>query len=206
VTTPAWDSSTGSLQQWERPDSSAPWRKSGEAAPVAVGGHGLAWGLGLHEIPKGDEGPRKKEGDRRAPAGMFRLTGAFGFAPEARGKLPWQQITATTEAVDDPASQFYNRVVDRQRVDQPDWHSSEHMAAIPGYALGVVVAHNPRNIPGAGSCIFLHLWSGKRVGTAGCTVLREGDLLALVRWLDPARQPVLIQLPEAVMRRDLKGF
>ena len=206
VTTPAWDSSTGSLQRWERPDSSAPWRRAGEAAPVAVGEHGLAWGLGLHTIPKGDEGPRKKEGDRRAPAGMFRLPGAFGFAPEAVGKLPWQRITATVEAVDDPASRFYNRIVDRQHIDQPDWHSSEHMAAIPAYALGIVVAHNPQNIPGAGSCIFMHLWSGKRAGTAGCTVLRESDLLTLVRWLDPARQPVLVQLPETVMRRELEGF
>ena len=74
------------------------------------------------------------------------------------------------------------------------------MAAIPAYALGIVVEHNPRNIPGAGSCIFIHLWRGAKTGTAGCTILREADLFTLARWLDASRQPVLIQLPDAILR------
>lgn len=175
---------------------------AGGAVTVLVGEHGLGWGLGLHRLPDQDDGPHKAEGDRKGPAGMFRLTGAFGLGAAPVGRLPWQPVTASLEAVDDPASRFYNRIVDRARMAEPDWHSSEHMAAIPGYALGLVVAHNPQNVAGAGSCIFIHLWRGDRAGTAGCTVLREADLHTLVRWLDPARQPVLIQFPEAVMRRE----
>ena len=196
VTTPSWASPAGTLQRWERAGDGAPWKMAGPPVAVLVGEHGLAWGLGLHRVPERDDGPRKKEGDRRAPAGIFPLTMAFGLGPDAVGRLPWQPITASLEAIDDPASRFYNRIVDRRIVTKPDWHSSEHMAAIPDYALGVVVAHNPRNIPGAGSCIFLHLWRGARNGTAGCTVLRQPDLFALVSWLDATRHPVLIQLPQ----------
>jgi D-alanyl-D-alanine dipeptidase len=201
VKTAGWDSATGSLQRWERAGPQAPWKKVGGEVPVAVGEHGLAWGLGLHEIPKDDGTPHKKEGDHRAPAGVFRLTSAFGFGAEPVGKLPWRQITPAMEAIDDPASRFYNRIVDRREIEKPDWRTSEHMATIPAYALGVVVEHNPRILPGAGSCIFMHLWRGTKAGTAGCTALREADLNALVRWLDESRQPVLIQLPDAIMDR-----
>ena len=205
VLAPSWNASRATLQRWARESSTAGWKQVGRAVPVMVGERGLGWGLGLHRHAP-DEGPIKAEGDRRAPAGVFAVTGAFGKAGRAVGKLPWQQVSPTLEAVDDPKSRYYNRIVDRARIDAPDWQSSERMATIPDYALGIVVAHNPRNLPGAGSCIFIHLWLGQRSGTAGCTVLRESDMLELMSWLDPASEPVLVQLPRAVAERDLRGF
>jgi L,D-peptidoglycan transpeptidase YkuD (ErfK/YbiS/YcfS/YnhG family) len=205
VIAPSWSASTATLQRWARDSSAGRWEPVGKAVPVMIGERGLGWGLGLHRAAS-DEGPRKAEGDRRAPAGVFALTGAFGKVGRATGRLPWQQVSPTLEAVDDPKSRYYNRIVDRARIEAPDWRSSERMAAIPDYALGIVVAHNPRHLPGAGSCIFIHLWLGPRAGTAGCTILREADLLELLRWLDPASDPVLVQLPHAVAARDLRGF
>jgi len=63
------------------------------------------------------------------------------------------------------------------------------------YKWGVVVAHNPPAIPGAGSCIFLHVWKDARSATAGCTAMPEQDLVHLLRWLDPRARPVLVQMP-----------
>jgi D-alanyl-D-alanine dipeptidase len=206
VTAPEWNSNTGTLQLWERAGGDGGWTKAGAAVPVVIGRNGMGWGRGLHRIAEGDSGPRKKEGDGRAPAGMFRLTRAFGFAGEGATKLPWLAISKMTEAVDDSGSRYYNRIVDRNRVERVDWKSSEKMAEIPVYALGLVVAHNPENVPGEGSCIFVHLQGRNRTGTAGCTALREGDLRELVRWLDPARGPVMIQVPEAVARAEAKEF
>jgi D-alanyl-D-alanine dipeptidase len=68
------------------------------------------------------------------------------------------------------------------------------------YKWGVVVDHNPAAIPGAGSCIFLHVWKNAASPTAGCTAMRESDLAGLIRWLDPARHPILVQMPRAVYR------
>jgi D-alanyl-D-alanine dipeptidase len=121
-------------------------------------------------------------------------------------KLPYRPLTPTLEAVDDPASRYYNQMVDRARIAQPDWRSSEHLAAIPAYQLGLIVAHNPLSQPGGGSCIFIHRWMNGSRGTAGCTALREADLVVLVRWLDPAQRPLLVQLPREVMRQSLPGF
>ena len=202
VTAADWSASAATVRRFARTAPEAAWVPVGKAAPALVGERGLAWGLGLHTVPDGDAAPRKREGDRRSPAGVFRFTAAFGTREKIAGlKLPAVPLSPTLEAVDDPASRHYNRIVDRAGIALPDWHSAERMGAVRDYALGLVVAHNPHAVPGAGSGIFLHLWSGKRTGTAGCTVLRERDLTVLARWLDAAREPVLVQLPQALAPR-----
>lgn len=176
--------------------------------PALLGERGMGWGLGLHSDSR-MAGPRKVEGDRRAPAGVFRLGEAFGTKPRSartEWKLPFRELTTTTEAIDDPASRYYNRMVERAQIERPDWRSSEHMADIPAYRIGIIVEHNAQRQPGAGSCIFIHLWTKGDQGTAGCTALRENDLVTLLRWLDPAQQPLLIQLPKDVARQVLPGW
>ena len=194
VATESWTASPATVQRYSRASASGPWLRVGAAMPALVGERGLAWGLGLHPVPRGEE-RIKREGDRCAPAGVFRITGAFGVGDIGALRLPFQRLTPGLEAVDDPASRAYNRLVDRAALAQPDWRSSERLAASPHYALGLTIAHNPRAVPGAGSCIFLHLWLGRRTGTAGCTVLRRPALLALTRWLDAAQSPILVQAP-----------
>src|SRR5262249_1635032 len=44
--------------------------------------------------------------------------------------------------------------------------------------------------PGLGSAIFLHVSTGG--STAGCVSLPSTDLVALLRWLDPAQQPRIV--------------
>lgn len=199
VTAPEWRSTRGTLDRLERERAGAPWRRVGAEREVMLGENGLGWGIGLHETAP-QKSPRKREGDRRAPAGIFRLTGAFGFAPAANvpiSRFPYRKVVPGMEVVDDPASRFYNQIVQRASVPSPDWKSSERMAEIDEYELGIVVAHNPKNISGAGSCIFIHQRRSERRGTAGCTTLRPPDLLELVRWLDAKKNPTLIQLPRS---------
>jgi hypothetical protein len=45
------------------------------------------------------------------------------------------------------------------------------------------------------------VWSGSEKPTAGCTALSRGDLLELLRWLEPSKQPLLVQLPETLFPR-----
>ena len=64
---------------------------------------------------------------------------------------------------------------------------SEKMLRDDGlYKWGVFVEHNPAAAPGAGSCIFLHIWKDSTTPTTGCTAMAEKDLVKLLRWLDPA--------------------
>ncbi len=202
VTTAGWDSISGTLRRYTRNRAGAPWRAEGAPVPIVVGQTGLAWGdpaLGR----RGD--PRKHEGDGKAPAGRFPLGSAFGFATPAEAgwvRLPYRALDDGTECVDDTSSRHYNTVVDRDAVPRVDWRSAEHMRAIDLYRLGVIVQYNARPVRrGRGSCIFLHIWRGPTSPTSGCTAMPADELEAIVRWLDPARRPELVQLPAAEYAR-----
>jgi D-alanyl-D-alanine dipeptidase len=199
--TEGWDASAAMVQRWERARAGAPWNRVGDAVPAVVGRSGLGWGVGLHAMTAGD-GPVKREGDGRAPAGIFRLGTAFGYAPAdsvAWIRMPYRRSTPASECVDDGASAHYNTLVERTDVARPDWSSHEEMRRGDElYRLGVFVDHNAAPpVAGRGSCIFLHIWAGPTVGTAGCTAFAPARLEEIVRWLDPAARPVLIQLPRA---------
>lgn len=169
------------------------WKQKGETIPVTVGRTGLAWGLGEHKSSPPADFRIKLEGDGCSPAGVFRLAFAFGEAPAPVCKLPYIPITETLLAVDDPQSQSYNQIVDSAQVTK-DWASTEFMRREDGlYRRGIVVAHNPANQPGAGSCIFMHLWRGEGQPTAGCTAMRVENLERILAWLDPALEPRLVQ-------------
>lgn len=203
VTTRGWNEVPGTLQRFERTNVRASWQAVGAAVPIVVGRNGLAWGRGVN-APVKDDGPVKHEGDGRSPAGIFTLESAFGYASadSARWlKMPYRRATSTYECVDDTTSRFYNQTLERATVAS-DWHSSEIMRRTDNaYRWGVIVAHNMPARAAAGSCIFLHIWSGPSSGTAGCTAMAEPQLRAIMRWLDPAWHPLLIQLTDSEYAR-----
>jgi zinc D-Ala-D-Ala dipeptidase len=201
VTTTGWDSIAGTLYRFARGSATEGWRPIGAPVAVVVGRTGLAWGAGLY-VPAAGQRPAKHEGDGRSPAGVFRRGTAFGFGPvDSVGPLhvPYRQVSAATDCVDDTTSHYYNTLVDRDGVAHMDWSSAEHMREVdPGYQLGVFVNYNtaPR-VPGRGSCIFLHIWKGPASPTDGCTALDAAKLSDVVHWLDAAADPVLVQLTRA---------
>ena len=215
VTTSSWNAVEGQLRRYERATTQDKWRPVGEPASIVVGENGLGWGIGVMATD-GDHvrvasDPIKREGDGKAPAGVFALGTAFGYASQPlRGlKMPYLNLTPSIECVDDTGSKHYNRIVDRSVV-AADWNSSEHMRNTGElYRWGIVVDHNgivmERNAsppePGGGSCVFLHIWRGNHQGTAGCTAMAQLDLETLLTWLDPARKPLLVQLPEPAYKR-----
>jgi zinc D-Ala-D-Ala dipeptidase len=100
-----------------------------------------------------------------------------------------------------PTREYYNKLVDRSTVAKIDRRSSEQTRRDDVlYKWGVVVDHNRAAIPGAGSCIFLHIWKSSSAPTAGCTAMPESDLVRLIRWLNPTRHPILVQMPRAAYR------
>jgi D-alanyl-D-alanine dipeptidase len=193
-----WNAKTGTLRAYERTSPRRGWQMHGRVLPVVLGKKGMAWGRGLVEF---EVAPGKVEGDNKAPAGIFRLGPAFGYAPRSGArwiKLPYVPLTKNSEGIDDPHSRYYNKLVDRSKIAKVDWRSSEQMLRSDVlYKWGIVVAHNSAGTPGAGSCIFLHIWKNSSSATAGCTAMPEQDLVDLLRWLDPAKRPVLIQMPRA---------
>lgn len=192
------DKSPGILHRFERTTSDAGWQIYKNPTSVIVGKNGLAWGRGLQ---KNDSltGPLKEEGDHRSPAGIFKLSAAFGFTPvsEISGlNIPYIEITEMTECIDDPGSRFYNQLISTQNVDTKDWHSSEKMRrAEPWYEWGIIIGHNQNPQQNrSGSCIFLHNWAAPDDSTVGCTAMAPENMKELIYWLDSKKKPVLVQL------------
>lgn len=193
VLTPDWNATTGTMTRFDMRNGK--WERAAEPVAVIIGRSGLAWGRGIN-LETGS-GPVKAEGDGKSPAGVFRLGKAFGFADAPSWlRLPYLELTDTTECVDDSTSSHYNTVVDRASVPRVDWSSSEKMRSISVYEHGVEVVQNDPPRPRAGSCIFLHLVDPGGKPTAGCTSMSAGPMDALLRWVDPARRPLLVQLPQ----------
>lgn len=198
-----WESDGGRLQCFARERVDGEWLPVGNPVAVSLGRAGLAWGRGLHP-QVGGAGPEKHDGDGCAPAGIFAITALFGYAdpdtPFARAaKLPCLCATRDLKCIDDPASAHYNRIVYQTAIARPDWVSCEDMlGGDERYAVGAVVGHNcDPVVPGAGSCIFLHVWEAPGVPTAGCTAMSLADMTEISAWLDGAAPPLLVQLPQA---------
>jgi D-alanyl-D-alanine dipeptidase len=194
VTTKNWTDIQGTAQRYERHGPT--FQKIGDPFAVVVGKSGLAWGKGLTVVDPRD-GPIKREGDGKAPAGVFKLGTAFGYDKTAETQLPYQSLTPTIECVDDSQSKRYNQLVDGATVTK-DWNSSERMRRDDDmYRQGIFIEHNTPASAGAGSCIFFHIWRGPTSGTLGCTAMAPADIARLLKWLDPRQGALLVQLPEA---------
>jgi D-alanyl-D-alanine dipeptidase len=201
VTTDSWSSPQGTLRLYQRERPGHPWKAVGQPVTVVVGKNGLGWGTGML-IPnsRAASDPVKQEGDGKAPAGVFRLSRVFGYSlSEPPGwKMPYISLTPSLECVDDVNSKFYNQLVDTAAITA-DWgtHENEKMRRSDDlYRWGILVDHNANPpVPGGGSCIFMHIWRGPGQPTVGCTAMAQADLESVLAWLDPGRQPLLVQLP-----------
>lgn len=200
VVTDGWDATTGTLQRFELRDGR--WQAASMPSPISVGRNGAAWGLGLHPAQSG--GPQKQEGDGRAPAGVFTLGEAFGYAGEAATAMPYRPMQATSYCIDVPDSPLYNRIIDTRTEGEAAAKGSTepmrldlHNNGDPRYREGLVIGHNPTATPRAGSCIFAHLWRTPGEPTAGCTAMAAETMDGMLAWLRPDARPVFVLLPRA---------
>ena len=203
VVTPDWNATTGTLRKFERKGNE--WTQVDAADDIVVGRTGAAWGIGLHPA---QAGVQKKEGDGRAPAGVFAVGEAFGYAASAGTKLPYLALSASQYCIDVNGSPLYNRIVDAKEVGAEAVKESTepmrrdiHVDGDQRYREGFVIRHNPQNVSGMGSCIFAHLWKAPGAPTAGCTAMTPASMDALLGWLDPAKRPVFVLLPQAEYER-----
>jgi len=117
---------------------------------------------------------QKQEGDKKTPAGVYRLDGDY--------------------YVDDGNSRYYNQLANTKQV-QKDWNSAEDlMAQAPQYNYGLVLDYNSECTPGKGSAIFLHCpKSWNNTGTSGCISIPEEDMKKVVCQVDTGTKIVVVQ-------------
>ena len=194
VTSDSWNKIEGKMNVYEYKDKR--WVPVLSDIPVVTGRSGMAWGKGLHSQGL-NKGKLKKEGDGNSPAGIFYLSGLFGYE-DIRSEMNSIKVDSRTFCVDDSRSVYYNQIVRSDNVKK-DWNSAETMRMkSDAYKYGIFVDYNVKPaVPGMGSCIFMHIWSGRSSPTAGCTAMKEADILKLIDFLDKKKSPLLVQVPRA---------
>jgi L,D-peptidoglycan transpeptidase YkuD (ErfK/YbiS/YcfS/YnhG family) len=195
---PGWDSTKGRLQLFTREGQS--WRAAAPAWPVLYGRHGLAWGRGV--LGTGEPGMHKKERDRRAPAGLFRIGIIYTYdaALPAGSEFPFRTVTAADAWIDDPNHPDYNRhVIIPDPENPPRWFEKQKMRHGDfAYRWLVEIRHNSDPpVAGEGSAIFFHIRRGVDRPSAGCTTMAEANLVQLIRWLRAGKKPHYALLPRA---------
>ena len=172
------------------------WDKRGECwAPVA--GSWPAW-LGQRGISE-----NKREGDRTTPSGAFGFQRVmYGLGPNPGVRYRYHHIVCGDWWVEDSLSPFYNRFKHVRCGSKPPFRiTSEDMSKSPtSYRHLAVIDYNTNPIvPGRGSGIFLHVSHGNP--TLGCVSLALPQLLTILRWLQPAKQPLIVIGTRASIRR-----
>jgi D-alanyl-D-alanine dipeptidase len=182
------------LQRYEKEDY---WNKVGEVVLVTLGRSGLGYSS-LRQ-------PQKNEGDGRSPAGVFDIGSTFGYAPETNTSMPYFHADETLICVDDVNDLFYNKMTLINPSHPPK--SFETMRRRDDlYRHGAVIEYNRSGEKGRGSCIFFHLNRPTPSPTSGCTAMDEKPLLELLQWLDPNKNPRLLQIPASDCKEYQKEF
>lgn len=148
-------------------------RNHGRLFPCSIGGGGIT--------------ATKCEGDGATPVGAYRITGGMW----RRDRLAHPRGRALLGAgprdiwSDDPRDPNYNKL---SRSGACGFRHERMRRADGLYDLVLFTDHNLAAVPGTGSAIFVHLWRGARLPTAGCIAFRRTDLLWIwARWSPGSR-------------------
>ena len=196
---PDWNSSSVTLSFFERASAQQPWQLTLKPWTARIGKNGLVWGLGLHPLAR--NASIKREGDGRAPAGVFSLGDAWGHAASIakQPSMRYHIVTTRDLWIDDPQSPLYNHHYKLGHEPISAWELKQQMKQNdPAHALKLFIAHNasPPIQPGRGSAIFFHIWRRDGLAaSAGCTTMAPAMLATMIRRLDPQQQPLYVLLP-----------
>ena len=196
----SWNSTQTQLQAYRRKSGQDAWIAITPSFCANLGRSGLAWGRGCHPS---QEGPQKREGDKKSPAGIF-LLGSILYGSEVQTPLPdwrYRMVTDRDLWIEDPQSTNYNRhLILSTHEEFPENHLYDLMRQNdPAHALKIFIRHNapPDVQPKAGSAIFFHLSRGHDHPTTGCTTLLREDFETLFRTCTPKDQPVYELVPKS---------
>ena len=141
----------------------------------------------------------KIEGDGKSPVGKYSFGICFGKNLNPEIKFEYHQANINDFWVDDSTSESYNSW--QTGPANGRWNSAENLLRSNDsmYDYAAVINYNDKRIQGKGSAIFFHVWRELNVGTSGCTATSLNNVINILKWLDPAKHPVIIQGPENIV-------
>lgn len=187
VTSAGWSSTTATLETFER-SAGGEWQRAFDPMPAHVGYRG--WTVGS----------QRGENDGSSPTGTFGIgRQSFGLGGNPGVKGSWFDVGPNDWWISDPGSPLYNTHQAGPANGRWDESFGEQLAVAGPvtYQWATFIEFNSPPTAAIGSAVFLHLDKGGP--TAGCVALGQSDLLAVLRWLDPARAPVIAMGPSSYL-------
>lgn len=195
VEAPRWSSTEGTLTAFERTDGS--WQVVQPTVRAQLGYGGLV------------RGDRRRQGTGTVPTGVYGILSGFGREPDPETDLDYIQVDRNDAWTYNPrVPSTYNvfQTADRSWKsyggyveDLWDMGMQYDYVAILDYNLpegpirtganGVRRSSSPPDTSRGGG-IFLHVDNGNK--TAGCIAVSKPVMRDLMRWLDPAKDPVIV--------------
>ena len=169
ITAPDWGTSTALLSTYTWTDRG--WKR--ELGPVTayIGTNGFT--------------ATPQEADDYTPVGQYSFLFAFGSDANPGTAMPYLHATDDDHWVDDPGSAYYNTYEHGDGSGR--WSSAETLS---NYTSALAFDFNQNQVVrGANSAIFLH---GGDEPTPGCIAIDDGDLAAIMRWLNPTAHPTIL--------------
>ena len=205
VTAAGWSSTRGTLRAYER-GADGQWQEALPSTGAWLGARGMA------------PAAKRRQSTNTTPAGTFEIPSAFGRRADPGTGLPYVQIDRNDSWPydrDHPRTYnvFQDRPVDRAAYGRSiEWLWSMgpqyDYVAVLDYNLpdgtvkrgpdGIRRTDEPANTS-AGGGIFLHVSKGEP--TAGCVSVPRTRMRAILEWLDPKKDPVIVIGPQSAITR-----
>jgi L,D-peptidoglycan transpeptidase YkuD (ErfK/YbiS/YcfS/YnhG family) len=138
---------------------------------------------------------KTREGDRRAPSGVYRIKVTFSTGSRAPGPMPWRRRKPTS-IVTDAHNRLYNTWIEQAGRTSGDRRSMRYGFVVDYNHVRLRPGVGPKPVIGKGCCIFYHTsMPGRRwVPTEGCTQVGNWRKMRwIVRWLRPDAHPRVVQ-------------
>lgn len=203
VAASSWRTTWATLRGYER-SGAGTWREVVPATSARLGSRGLV------------RGGQRRQNTGTTPAGTYGLVAAFGLLADPGARLSYRRLAPHDTWPYEPRDpRTYNVFQTR---DVPGrWRSQyvEHLAQhrvqyryvvvldfnlpAPPYVLGADGLRRAARPPDTrrGGGIFLHVSDGR--STAGCIAVSQSAMRRILRWLDPARRPVIVVGPTSAL-------
>ena len=135
---------------------------------------------------------QRKQNTYTSPVGNWGFVFGFGHMdnPGLHPDYEYRQTTQDSYWVTDPNSPHYNRWIE----GKGDFKEAEHLVQFGAqYDYALVMDFNyAEPVKGDGAAIFLHIATPDGKGTAGCIAVSKENLLEIMRWLNPEKNPRII--------------
>lgn len=145
--------------------------------PVRLGSNGMSY--------------TRVQNSEKTPAGILNILSAFGIADNPGSNYSYHKVSTTDYWNLNDGSSTYNRLVD----GDPGGDAEHLIDYLEQYKYALVTDWNYLQSTGLGGAIFIHINGPGATGS--CISLTEGNMLSLLRWMNPSNNPKVLVVPNS---------